>query len=176
MTRLPSATLKYCSIQIEHKFQAWSLEITTTDLKRIIRLYCELMRACEQGVWLFFKQSLPLGADFSLSRGRVLLWERPQTDHLHISEADCRLKPQAHSDFGKDLLYETNFRNIKDFFLVGRNRQPLIASFDKLPNGQLIDFVMNLKLQWSSDSCKNFGSQFCSMTANKELIEAQQLK
>lgn len=101
MTRLPNGTLKYCSIQIEHKFQAWSLESTTADLKRIIRLYCELMRACEQGVRLFFKQSLPLGADFSLSKGRgsssLRDHVRPLTDHSHMSEADCRLQPQAHS-------------------------------------------------------------------------------
>lgn len=137
------------------------------------------MRACEQGAWLFFKQSLPLGADFSLSRGRGSSLRdhvRPQTDHLHVSEADCRLKPQAHSDFGKDLLSETNFRNIKDFFLVGQYRQPLITSFDILPNGQLIDFAMNLNLKRSSDSCKNFRSQFCSMTTNKELTGAQQLR
>ncbi len=78
-----------------------------------------------QGAWLLFKQSLPLGADFSLSRGRGSSLRdhvRPKTDHLHVSEADCRLKPQAHSDFGKDLLSETNFRNIKDFFLVGQYR------------------------------------------------------
>lgn len=105
VTRLPNSTLKYCSIQIEHKFQAASLESTTTDLKRIIRLYCELMRACEQSVWVFFKQSLPLGAEFSLSKGQGSYLRdhvRPQTDHLHMSEADCRLKPQAHSKFGKD--------------------------------------------------------------------------
>lgn len=139
VTRLPTATLKYCSIQIEHKFQAVSLESTTADLKRIIRLFCELMRACEQRVWLFFKQSLPLGAEFSLSKGQGSYLRdhvRPQTDHLHMSEADCRLKPQAHSKFGKKLLSETNFRNIKDFFLVGQNRQSLITLFDMLPDGQ----------------------------------------
>lgn len=97
------------------------------------------MRACEQRVWLFFKQSLPLGAEFSLSKGQGSSLRdhvRPQTDHLHMSKADCRLKPQAQIKFGKDLLSETNFRNIKDIFLVGQNQQSLITSFDMLPDSQ----------------------------------------
>ncbi len=136
-----SEVLQYTNRAYISSLEPWKHNCWSQKDYKVILWTNESMWA---GGLALFKQSLPLGADFSLSRGRGSSLRdlvRPQT------EADCRLKPQAHSDFSKDLLSETNFRNIKDFFLMGQNRQPLITSFDMLPNGQLTDFAMNLNLQ-----------------------------